>query len=173
MLKFTCLLQAAVALTVGIVSLVSIPSATAQGRCSGGGHGGMGYSRGGMGGGYMGGGYSNGGYSSGGYSGSGYSGSGYSGGGYSGGAWQPYDSASQTSAGQQSATTGSASTSPNNPATVLALADELSLTAKQVQLLEKMQKSGKERALLILTKEQRKQFIGRNGMARKANPYAT
>ncbi len=86
---------------------------------------------------------------------------------------QPCGSASQISAVQQSASTGSATDSPNDPAAVLARAEELELTAKQVQLLEKMQKSGKERALFILTKEQRKQLIGRNGTVRNASPYAT
>ena len=47
----------------------------------------------------------------------------------------------------------------NNPATVLAHADDLKLTSKQVQLLEKMQTYGKQRAMLVLTAVQRKQLV--------------
>jgi hypothetical protein len=162
MLKLTISLPVAAALTIGIISLASTRSASAQGRCPGGG-GGMGYSRGGMGGSYFGG--------------------GYMGGGYSPSAWQPssaagnypaaYGSASQNSTGQQSTgqqssgTTG-ANMSFNNPTTVLAHSDDLNLTDKQVKLLEKMQKSGKQRAMLILTKEQRKQLVGSVSAPHKA-----
>jgi hypothetical protein len=164
MFKLTSLLRVAAGVSIGIVLFVSARPASAQGRCAGGGGGGMGFSRGGMGGGYFGGNY----------------GGGYYGSGYTGGAWQPYGaagnhyqnaygSASQNSGSQQPDASGVADTSPNNPATVLAQADDLNLTAKQVQLLEKMQKSGKKRAMLILTKEQRKQLVGGSAVTRKAS----
>ena len=158
MLKLARLLRIAAVLALGIASHAAVQPARAQGRCSGG--GGMGYSRGGGGGGYYGGGYAGGGMSQPYGSAANYYQS-------------PYDSTSQYSGSQQPAATSGAGASLNNPATVLAHADGLNLTGKQVQLLEKMQKSGKQRAMLILTKDQRKQLVGSIGSTRKANPYST
>ena len=56
----------------------------------------------------------------------------------------------------------------NNPSTVLAHTDDLKLTSKQVQSLEKMLSSGKQRAALVLTKVQRKQLAEIIGPARKS-----
>lgn len=93
--------------------------------------------------------------------GGGYS-NGYSGGGYSN------DSGSSYYSNPQAAQTSSPSTSLSNPATVLAHEDDLSLTSKQVQALEKMAKSGKQHAALVLTSVQRKQLAGIVGIVRKS-----
>jgi hypothetical protein len=155
-------LRIVAALILGILLLAPGRFVNAQGRCPGGGGGGMGYSRGG---GYFGGG---GGYY-GGYPSGGYGYGGYNNGGpaYGSGNYQNTGGGSQSSAASSSTTADSAS--PNNPATVLARAEELNLTGKQVQLLEKMQKSGKKRAMLVLTKEQRKQVVGSAGSTRKSS----
>ena len=56
----------------------------------------------------------------------------------------------QNSSPQQAVTT-STNTSVNDPATVLAHQNDLNLTSQQVQRLEKMLSSGKQRASLVLT----------------------
>jgi hypothetical protein len=98
--------------------------------------------------------------------GGGYSG-GYSGGGYSNGSGSPYYS------NPQPAQTSSPNTSLNNPATVLAHEDDLKLTSKQVQALEKMATSGKQHAALVLTSAQRKQLAGIVGIVRKSGSAGT
>jgi hypothetical protein len=152
-------------LAVGTLMLSLAHSANAQG-CrggGGGGGGGMGYSRGG--GGMFGGGY-------GGMTG-GYTPSSYSGGmmgstpGGSAMSGTTQSSAYQNLNGNvspyyrvpQQTVVSSRKSGLNNPATVLAHADDLKLTSKQVQLLEKMQTSGKQRAMLVLTTAQRKQLV--------------
>ncbi len=99
--------------------------------------------------------------------GGGYSGGGYSNGGYSNGPGAPYYS------NPQPAQTSSTNTSLNNPATVLAHEDDLSLTSKQVQALEKMATSGKQHAALVLTSAQRKQLAGIVGTTRKSGSTGT
>ena len=118
---------------------------------------------------------------SGGYSmGGSYSMGGYAGGGYTGGTGQSYGttgsyrgqspstSGSQNSSSLQEAITSSTPASLNNPATALAHASDLSLTSKQVNALEKMVKSGKQRAALVLTQAQRKQLAQIVGIVPKA-----
>ena len=55
----------------------------------------------------------------------------------------------------------------NDPATILAHADDLKLTSKQVQRLEKMLGSGKQRASLVLTKAQKTTLAAIIGAGRK------
>lgn len=98
--------------------------------------------------------------------GGGYSG-GYSGGGYSNGP------GSQYYFNPQQAQTSGPNTSLNNPATVLAHEDDLNLTSKQVQALEKMATSGKQHAALVLTAAQRKQLAGIVGTVRKSGATGT
>ena len=146
MLAFKNRLQPVVCIAIGVLTLALGYSTDAR-ACHGG--------RGGMGGGY-----------SGGYSGGGYSG-GYSGSGYSNG------SGSQYYSNPQPAQTSGPNTSLNNPATVLAHEDDLSLTSKQVQALEKMANSGKQHAALVLTSAQRKQLAGIVGIVRKSGSAGT
>ena len=89
------------------------------------------------------------------------------GGGYSNGSGSPYYS------NPQSAQTSTPNTSLNNPATVLAHEDDLSLTSKQVQALEKMANSGKQHAALVLTSALRKQLAGIVGIVRKSGSTGT
>ncbi len=89
------------------------------------------------------------------------------GGGYSNG------SGSQNYSYPQQSKISSPNTSLNNPATVLAHEDDLNLTSKQVQALEKMAKSGKQRAALFLTPAQRKQLAGIVGILRKSGSAGT
>jgi len=79
----------------------------------------------------------------------------------------PNSTAAQNSSPQPTVTS-SPSESVNNPGTVLAHTDDLSLTSKQVQLLEKMLKSGKQQAALVLTNAQRKQLAEIVGPLRKS-----
>jgi hypothetical protein len=65
------------------------------------------------------------------------------------------------------ATTVNMNLSLNNPATVLSHSDDLDLTSKQVQSLEKMRNSGKQHAAFVLTKAQRKQLAEMIGVVRK------
>ncbi len=178
MFVFTRLLRLAVCIAGGILTVAVVQPACAEG-CRGG--GGMGYMRGGGGGGgYLGGGYS-GGYNTGGgysgYGGYGYGGNGYGAMGNSAAGYMGGTSASgscQSSGGSgrrnysfpQQSTTGSASAGPNNPATVLAHADDLQLNGKQVQTLQRMQSSGRQRAMLVLTTAQRKQLVALVGPVR-------
>jgi hypothetical protein len=94
-------------------------------------------------------------------------GGGYSGGGYSNGPGPQYYS------NPQQAQTSSPNQSLNNPATVLAHEDDLSLTSKQVQALDKMAKSGKQHAALVLTSAQRKQLAGIVGTSRRSGSTGT
>jgi hypothetical protein len=94
-------------------------------------------------------------------------GGGYSGGGYSNGP------GSQNYSYSQQAQTSSPNTSLNNPATVLAHENELNLTSKQVQALEKMAKSGKRHAALVMTAAQRKQLAGIVGIIPKSGSTGT
>ena len=64
-------------------------------------------------------------------------------------------------------------TTLNNPTTVLAHEDDLNLTSKQMQALEKMAKSGKQHAALVLTSAQRKQLAGIVGIVRKSGTTGT
>jgi hypothetical protein len=57
--------------------------------------------------------------------------------------------------------------SVNNPVTVLSYKDDIKLTVKQVQLIEKMIDSGKQHAAQILTDSQRKQLVKIVGPVRK------
>ncbi len=151
MLVFTNRLLPLAYIVLGALALIVGASTNAQG-C----HGGKGHSHGGMSGGYMVGGYS----------------AGYAGGGYSGGMTGSYrgqsaaSTASQNYSSPQQAPAGSANASLNNPATVLAYESDLELTSKQTQALEKMLKSGKQRAALVLTQGQRKQLAQIVGLAR-------
>lgn len=81
------------------------------------------------------------------------------GGGYNMGGY-PYGAGSQYNSYSQQGQSSSANTSLNNPATVMAYEGDLKLTGKQVQALEKMAKSGKQHAALVLTSAQRKQLAG-------------
>ena len=161
MSMFTSRLRPVAYLAIGVLTLALAQSANAQG-CRGGG-GGMGYSRGGMGG-YTGGGYSN----------NGYSNSGYAGGtGQSNGMMGGYQGQGLNSSGSQNYSSplllsSNTNATVNNPSTVLAHTDDLKLTSKQVQSLEKMLSSGKQRAALVLTKVQRKQLAAIIGPARKS-----
>ncbi len=186
MLMFTRSLRLATYAAIGTMTLSFGTSAMAQG-CRGGniaggpmgGSMGGGYIGGGpmsgyLGSGFMGGGYMGGMGSSGGMSGY-YGGQGYyAGPGYYGG--QGYNLGQGqnnpllfNSAATQPAATNSSATSVNNPSTVLARADDLSLTSKQRQLLEKMEKAGKQHAALVLTKIQRKQLAEILGATRKTS----
>ena len=170
---FTNCLRPVAYLAIGVLTLALAQSANAQGcRGGGGGMGGGMMGGGGMGGGYMGGmgqpygmmgGMGNGGMMGGmgqsygmmGGMGNGCMGrsngmtGGYQGQGQNGTGSQNYSS-------MQQAVTSSTSESVNNPATVLAHTADLNLTSKQVQVLEKMLNSGRQRAALVLTKAQRK-----------------
>ena len=136
-----------------------------------------------MGGGYMGGGMMGGGYMGGGMGQSygmmggmgqsnGMMGSGYMGwsngmmGGYQG--QSPNSTWSQNYSSTQQAVTSSTTASVNNPATVLAHTADLNLTSKQVQVLEKMVDSGRQRAALVLTQAQRKTLAEIIGPVRKS-----
>ncbi len=92
-------------------------------------------------------------------------GGGYSrgGGGYPG--QGPNGTGSQNYPSAQLASMGSASV--NNPVTALAHDDDLNLTSDQVQRLEKMVSSGKQRASLVLTKVQKKKLAEIVGAVRK------
>jgi hypothetical protein len=164
MLVFSNRFRPVAYLAIGALTLALGQSANAQGCRGGGSHGGggggMGYSRGGMGGGYMGGGGMGGsrmggmGQSNGGMGGTGQS-NGMTGGCQGQG---PNSTRSQDSSASQPAVTSSTPASVNDPTTVLAHKDDLNLTTKQVQLLEKMLSTGKLHAAPILTAAQRKQL---------------
>jgi ATP-dependent Clp protease adapter protein ClpS len=94
-------------------------------------------------------------------------GGGYSNGGYSNAPGSQYYS------NPQQPQTSSPDTSLNNPATVLSHEDDLNLTSKQVQALEKMVQSGKQHAALVLTSAQRKQLAGIVGIVRKSGSTGT
>jgi hypothetical protein len=80
------------------------------------------------------------------------------------------NTAVQSNFTSQDATASSTTTSLNNPTTVLAHKDNLELSGKQVLLLEKMQKSGKQRAALSLTTAQRKHTWACSGDERTFQP---
>jgi hypothetical protein len=153
-------------IVVGVAALVlghSENTMACHGGGMGGGYGG-GYSFGGGGGGYSyGGGYGNTmGPSAPSY---GSSAGSWGQGSYGYGSQYPFGS-QQGSLGSQAGSSGSASAF-NNPATVLSYQSELNLTSKQVQALEKMESSGKQRAGIVLTQQQRKILAQTIGVLRR------
>ncbi len=80
---------------------------------------------------------------------------------------------SQNATSLQQAVTSSTTASLNNPATVLAHAGDLNLTSQQMYALEKMLKSRKQHAALVLTSAQRKQLAGIVGIVRKSGTTGT
>ncbi len=184
---FTNRLRPVAYIVIGVLTLALAQSANGQG-CRGGGGGGGGMGGGGMmGGGYPGGGFMGGmGQSPGMMGGNSFGGNmggmgqqfgGMMGGGYmgqssgmTGGYWGQRQNGmgSLNYSGPQQAMTSSSNVSLNNPSTVLAHTADLNLTGKQVQVLEKMVNSGKQRAALVLTQPQRKQLAQIIGIVPKS-----